>query len=83
MKQPCHKANYLPLLQNKAAKGKKGALVAMIKGTQSEKVISILEKISLTKRKQVQESKSRYGCNNEIIKHSFPKAVLVIDRFHV
>lgn len=43
------------IITNKAAKGKKGALVAMIKGTQSEKVVSILEKIPLRKRKQVQE----------------------------
>ena len=33
------------VLTNKTAKGKKGALVAMIKGTDSKKVIDILRKL--------------------------------------
>ena len=43
------------VITNKAAKGKKGALVAMIKGTQSETVRSILEKIPLRIRNKVTE----------------------------
>lgn len=72
------------IITNKAAKGKKGALVAMIKGTQSEKVVSILEKIPLRKRKQVQEVTLDMAATMEqIVKCSFPKAILVTDRFHV
>jgi transposase len=43
------------ILTNKAAKGKKGALVAMIKGTDSKTVRAVLEKIPLRKRKKVEE----------------------------
>ena len=32
------------IITNKAAKGKKGSLVAMIKGTKSEDIIDILKK---------------------------------------
>jgi len=39
------------ILTNKKAKGKKGAIVAMIKGTKAENVIKILHKISLKQRK--------------------------------
>lgn len=40
------------VLTNKAAKGRKRALLAMVKGTVSENVISILEKIPLRIRKR-------------------------------
>jgi transposase len=42
-------------LTNKNAKGKKGALVAMVKGTKAEIVIRILHKIPLEQRKKVKE----------------------------
>jgi transposase len=42
-------------LTNKNAKGKKGALVAMVKGTKAETVIRILHKIPLEQRKKVKE----------------------------
>jgi transposase len=72
------------VLTNKAAKGKKGALVAMIKGTDSKKVRQVLEKIPLRKRKKVQEVTLDMAANMEIIaRFSFPDALLVTDRFHV
>lgn len=72
------------VVTNKAAQGKKGALVAMIKGTESEKVRAILEKISLRKRKQVKEITLDMAASMErIARFSFPKATLVTDRFHV
>jgi transposase len=72
------------VITNKAAKGKKGALVAMIKGTQSETVRAILEKIPLRKRNQVTEITLDMAATMEkIAKFSFPKAKLVTDRFHV
>jgi hypothetical protein len=33
------------IVTNKAAKGRKGAIVAMFKGTQAEDIIAVLEKI--------------------------------------
>ena len=43
------------VITNKEAKGKKGALVAMVKGVESEKVINVLSKIGVARRKKVKE----------------------------
>lgn len=72
------------IITNKEAKGKKGALVAIIEGTNSENINSILEKIPLKVRKQTKEiTLDMAGSMNLIAKKSFPNAVLVTDRFHV
>ena len=72
------------IVTNKAAKGKKGAIVAMIKGTQSETVRAILEKIPLRKRNTVREITLDMAATMEkIARFTFPKATLVTDRFHV
>lgn len=72
------------IVTNKAAKGKQGGLVAMVHGTKSDKVISILKKIPESKREIVKEvTLDMAGSMNKIVKKSFPKAVRVIDRFHV
>lgn len=72
------------ILTNKKAKGKKGALVAMVKGTKAETVIAILHKIPLKQRKKVKEiTLDMAGNMGLIVKKSFPNATLVIDRFHV
>ena len=72
------------ILTNKKAKGKKGALVAMVKGTKAEAVIKILHKIPLKQRKKVKEvTLDMAGNMGLIVKKSFPNATLVIDRFHV
>ncbi len=72
------------VLTNKAAKGKKGALIAMIKGTVSDTVIEILNKIPEVKRKKVKEVTLDLAPTMErVVKKSFPKAKLVSDRFHV
>jgi transposase len=72
------------VVTNKQAKGKKGALVAIIKGVQSDQVIRVLEKLSRRKRYQVEEVTLDLAATMErIVKRSFPKAKLVSDRFHV
>lgn len=72
------------VLTNKAAKGRKGALVAMIKGTRSETVRSVLEKIPFKKRSKVVEVTLDMAASMEnIARFSFPNARLVTDRFHV
>ena len=72
------------IVTNKEAKGKKGALVAMVKGTNSDKVRWVLGKIPLRKRNKVQEVTLDMAATMErIVKFSFPKASLVTDRFHV
>ena len=72
------------ILTNKAAKGKNGAIIAMVKGTKAETVINILNKIPLTQRNKVKEVTLDMAANmGLIVKKSFPNASLVIDRFHV
>ncbi len=72
------------IVTNKEAKGKKGALVAMVKGTKADAVIEILHKIPLEQRNKVKEiTLGMVGNMGLIVKKSFPNAVLVIDRFHV
>ncbi len=72
------------ILTNKAAKGKKGALVAMIEGTQSDTVIKVLKQISKESRDTVVEvTLDMAGSMDKIVRKCFPKAVKVIDRFHV
>ena len=72
------------IVTNKAAKGRKGAIVAMIKGTQAEHIIAVLLRISERLRKQVQEVTIDMAASlNNAIKRCFPKAHRVTDRFHV
>ncbi|MFT6503920.1 MAG: transposase [Crocinitomicaceae bacterium] len=72
------------IITNKAGKGRKGSIVAIIAGTKADNVIGILEKISLKQRNQVIEITLDMAANmNLIARKCFPKAVLVTDRFHV
>jgi len=72
------------IVTNKSAKGKKGAVVAIVKGTKSENVIKVLHKIPLERRNMVKEiTLDMAGSMNLIAKRSFPKAERVTDRFHV
>lgn len=72
------------IITNKAAKGKKGAIVAIVKGTKSEDVIQVLNKLSRKVREHVSEITLDMANNMNLIARScFPKASIVIDRFHV
>ena len=72
------------ILTNKKAKGRKGAVIAMVKGTKADAVIKILKKIPLKQRKKVKEvTLDMAGNMGLIVKNSFSNASLVIDRFHV
>lgn len=72
------------ILTNKAAKGKKGSIVAIIAGTKAETVIEILRKIPLKTRKKVSEITLVMAGNMALIaKRCFPSATQVTDCFHV
>lgn len=72
------------VVTNKKAKGRAGSIVAIIAGTKSEEVIKYLNKIPEGKRRQVEEiTLDMAGSMKLIAKKSFPRAVQVIDRFHV
>jgi transposase len=69
---------------NKQGKGKRGSLVASIKGTLSRDIIAVLKKLPLEKRKMVKEVTLDMANNMEsAARKSFPEAKLVTDRFHV
>lgn len=72
------------IVTNKAAKGKKGALIAIIKGTNSQYVKSILHKIPTNLRRSVKEvTLDMANSMQNIVTACFPKAMQVTDRFHV
>jgi transposase len=69
---------------NKNGKGKKGTLVASIKGTKSQDIIAVLERIPLEKRLLVKEITQDMANNMQLAsKICFPASILVTDRFHV
>jgi transposase len=68
------------IVTNKDAKGKKGTLVAIVKGTKSEEVISMIQIMSRRKRNKVEEiTLDLAGSMALIAKKCFPNAVQVID----
>jgi transposase len=73
-----------PIVTNKAAHGRKGAIVAIISGTESEKVIEALERMPEELRAGVKEiTLDMADSMRKIVRRCFPNAVRVIDRFHV
>lgn len=72
------------ILTNKAAKGGKGSIVAIVAGTKAETVIEVIRKIPESLRKKVSEiTLDMAGSMEMIAKRCFPKATRVTDRFHV
>lgn len=72
------------IVTNKEARGRKGTIVAMIKGVQAEKIIEVLQRIPEPLRKRVREVTIDMAASlNLAVRRCFPKAHKVIDRFHV
>jgi len=72
------------IITNKAAKGNKGCLIAIVEGTFSEQVIEVLERIPQDVRNQVEEvTLDMADSMRKIVRSCFPNAIRVIDRFHV
>jgi len=72
------------VITNKEKNGKKGTLIAMIEGTNADKVISVLEQIPEEKRQKVIEvTMDMASSMHKIVRSCFSKASRVIDRFHV
>jgi len=69
---------------NRDARTRERCLIAVVAGTKSEDVISVLKMIDEKKREQVQEvTLDLSDSMRKIVKSTFPKANRVIDRFHV
>lgn len=72
------------IITNKAAQGKRGSLIAMIKGTKSDEVLHYLNKLPRSLRLKVKEITIDLSPTMKIIaKRAFPNATIVSDRFHV
>lgn len=72
------------ILSNKDARGRKGCIAAIVLGTKSEDVERVLDKIAIDIREKVEEvTMDMSNSMRKIIRHSFPKATRVIDRFHI
>ena len=73
------------IVTNKDGHGKKGSLIAMIKGTKSDDVCRwLLRKLPVGKRRKVNTiTLDMSGSMSRIAKKCFPLAKQIIDRFHV
>ncbi|WMJ72927.1 transposase [Cytophagaceae bacterium ABcell3] len=78
------KGELYTFVTNKNGRGKRGSLVASVKGTLSANIIQVLEKIPLEQRNKVKEVTLDMAKNMESSARTcFPMANLVTDRFHV
>ena len=78
------KGELYTFVTNKNGKGKKKTLVAIIKGTKSQDIIDVLNKIPLEKRKSVKEITLDMANNMQLASRMcFPESYLVTDRFNV
>jgi transposase len=69
---------------NKEAKGKRGSIIAIIRGTDAQSVCNVLLQLPRRRRFQAREITLDMAPNMELIaKTCFPVAQRVIDRFHV
>lgn len=72
------------ILSNKAGHGKRGTLIAVAKGTRSDSVASVINKISEADRMRVKEITMDFSDSMQRIAETcFPRAKVVIDCFHV
>lgn len=72
------------IVTNKAAKGRKKALVAMIQGTQADQIAEVLDKIPERLRDKVEEVTMDMAPSMiSAVRRCFTNARQVIDRFHV
>ena len=71
------------IVSNKDAHGKKGCIVAIIKGTRARDVIKNLKKIDSLLLAQVKEVTLDFSESmHSIVKACFPNAMITLDRFH-
>lgn len=72
------------IVTNKEARGKKGSLIAMMKGTKSENIINYLHRLPRSQRLKVKEITIDLSPTmKRIAQRAFPNATIVSDRFHV
>jgi transposase len=78
------KGELVTIVTNKAGKGKRGSVVAIIQGVRKEEITKVLAKIPLAERKYVKEITMDMARNMErAMADVFPDAKRVTDHFHV
>ena len=71
-------------MTNKAAKGRKGSLLAMVKGTQAASVIDILRKIPKRVRSKVREVTLDMAANmGQIVSRCFQRRSILMQSSYV
>ena len=72
------------ILSNKDGHGKKGTIIAIVKGTKAAVVSAILKQMPESERKKVKEITMDFSDSMfSIAKECFPEATIVIDCFHI
>ena len=72
------------IVHNKDAHGRKGAIVAVVKGTNPEDVLKVLMQLPSDKREMVESiTMDLSDCMRAIARDAFPKATAIRDCFHV
>lgn len=79
-----HQNDLFTFVSNKDGHGKKGTLIAVVRGTKASDVIKILKQLPEEKRLAVKEVTMDYSDSmHAIVEAAFPKADITIDVFHV
>ena len=72
------------IVHNKDAHGRKGAIVAVVKGTNPADVLRVLMQLPADKREMVESvTMDLSDCMRAIAREAFPKAIAIRDCFHV
>lgn len=72
------------IVHNKEAHGRKGAVIAVVKGTNPADVLKVLMQLPADKREMVEDiTIDLSDCMRAIAREAFPKATVIRDCFHV
>ena len=72
------------IVHNKEAHGRKGAVIAVVKGTNPADVLKVLMQLPADKREMVEDiTMDLSECMRAIAREAFPKATVIRDCFHV
>ena len=72
------------IVHNKDAHGRKGAIIAVVKGTNLADVLKVLMQLPADKREMVENiTMDLSDCMRAIAREAFPKATVIRDCFHV
>ena len=71
------------IVSNKESHGRKGCIVAIVRGTKASDVIKVVKKIASLRRAEVKEITLDFSDSmHSIAEACFPNAMLTLDRFH-